>query len=78
MHTAKKGRLICIGTGMRMAGQVTPLAQSYLETADVVVCAVPNIFTRKWIQDIAKEFICVLDYYGDCEIRRQNPTRHLA
>ena len=53
--TIPQGKLICVGTGMRMAGQVTPLAQSYLETADVVVSAVPNIFTRKWIQGIAKE-----------------------
>jgi len=65
--TLPKGKLICVGTGMRMAGQITPLAQSYIETADVVVSAVPNIFTRKWIQGIAKDFICVLGYYEDCD-----------
>jgi precorrin-4 methylase len=72
MTQTKPGKLICVGTGMRMAGQVTPLAQSYIETADVVIAAVPNIFTRKWLQDIAKEFICVLDYYSDCDVAGKN------
>ncbi len=65
--TPGKGKLICVGTGMRMAGQITPLAQSYIETADVVVSAVPNIFTRKWIQGIAKDFIFVLDHYEEMD-----------
>lgn len=53
---------------MRMGGQLTPLARSYIETADVVVAAVPNRFARKWLQDIAKQYICLLDYYADCDI----------
>lgn len=68
----KPGQLICVGTGMRMAGQITPLAQSYIENADVVVSAVPNIFTREWIQSIAKDFICVLDHYDDCKVDGKN------
>jgi len=68
MTQNKQGKLICVGTGMRMAGQLTPLARSYIETADVVVAAVPNRFSRKWLQDIAKEYICLLDYYKDCDI----------
>jgi precorrin-6B methylase 1 len=70
--TAQRRKLVCVGTGMRMAGQVTPLAQSYIETADVVVSAVPNIFTRNWIQGIAREFICVLGYYSDCDVEGKN------
>mgnify|MGYP000889226671 FL=1 len=72
MTPRQKGKLICVGTGMRMAGQITPLAQSYIETADVVVSAVPNIFTRNWIQGIAKDFICVLGYYEECEVEGKN------
>ena len=68
MTEVKHGKLVCVGTGMRMAGQLTPLARSYIETADVVVAAVPNRFSRKWLQDIAKEYICLLDYYADCDI----------
>jgi len=68
----KQGKLICVGTGMRMAGQLTPIARSYIETADVVVAAVPNIFARKWLQDISKDYICLLSYYSDCDIEGKN------
>lgn len=72
MKPARRGQLICVGTGMRMAGQVTPLAQSYIETADVVIAAVPNLFTRQWLQEIAREFICLLGYYSDCDVPGKN------
>ena len=81
MTEVKQGKLVCVGTGMRMAGQLTPLARSYIETADVVVSAVPNIFTRKWIQGIAKDFICVLDHYQEMELPgkgRSDSNRRMA
>jgi precorrin-2 methylase len=68
MNDKKTGKLICVGTGIRMAGQLTPIAQSYIETADVVIAAVPNIFTRKWLQSIAKEYVCLLGYYHDSDV----------
>ena len=67
MNTERKGRLVCVGTGLRMAGQITPIAQSYIETADVVVAAASNIFQRKWLQGLAKEYICLLDHYDVVE-----------
>lgn len=81
MNTSKQGKLICVGTGMRMAGQITPLAKSYIEAADVVVSAVPNLFTRDWIKGLAKDFICVLDYYSDCDVDgkdRRHTYRRMA
>lgn len=76
MTENKKGKLICVGTGMRMAGQLTPIAKSYIETADVVIAAVPNVFTRKWLQGIAKEYICLLSYYaiGDEDGKNRRDT----
>ncbi len=53
---------------MRMSGQLTPLSRSYIETADVVVGVVPNNLARKWLQDIAKKYICLLSYYDDCDV----------
>jgi precorrin-6B methylase 1 len=72
MNTQKIGKLICVGTGMRMAGQMTPIALSHIETADVVIAAVPNPFARKWLQGVAKEYICLLDYYSDCDVEGKN------
>ena len=68
MTPTKQGTLVCVGTGMRMEGQLTPIARSYIETSDVVVAAVPNRFARKFLQGIAKEYVCLLDYYDDCDI----------
>lgn len=70
--TTKLGKLVCVGTGMRMAGQMTPIARSYIETADVVVAAVPNIFAKKWIQEISKEYICLLSFYSECDVEGKN------
>ena len=61
-----------MGTGMRMAGQLTPLARSYIETADVVIGIVPNNYARKWLQEIAKEYVCLLSYYEDCDVSGKN------
>ena len=72
MTPTKQGKLVCVGTGLRMEGQLTPIARSYIETADVVVAAVPNRFARKFLQGIAKEYVCLLDYYRDCDIDGKN------
>lgn len=61
----QQGELICVGTGMRLAGQLTPIAKSHIETADVVVGAVANHLSRDMLQRLAKEFICLWSYYGD-------------
>ena len=68
----RKGKLVCVGTGMRMAGQMTPMSLSYIEHADVVIANVANSFTRKWIQDISKEYICLQDHYSDCDVEGKN------
>ncbi len=72
MTIQKQGSLVCVGTGMRMGGQLTPIAQSYIETFDIVIAAVPNIFTRKWLQGVAKEYICLNSYYEDMNIEGKN------
>jgi precorrin-6B methylase 1 len=72
MNTNKPGRLVCVGTGMRMAGQITPMAQSCIETADVVVAAASNIFQRKWLQGLAKEYICLASHYDVVEEEGKN------
>ena len=72
MTNEKQGRLICVGLGMRMAGQITPIALSYIETADVVVAAAGHHFTRKWLQEISKEYICLLGHYSACDEEGRN------
>ncbi len=68
MTSLKPGKLVCVGTGLRLAGQITPLAQSHIEHADVVIGAVPNGFARKWLQEISKKYVCLLEFYSDCDV----------
>lgn len=72
MANQEQGTLVCVGTGMRMAGQMTPIALSHIETADVVIAAVPNIFARKWLQGVAKKYVCLNDHYEDAKIDGKN------
>lgn len=81
MTNQQAGQLVCVGTGMRMAGQLTPISKSYIETFDVVIAAVPNIFTRQWLQEIAKDFICLNGHYEETKIEgktRRDTYRRMA
>lgn len=81
MTNQKQGSLVFVGTGMRMAGQLTPIAQSYMESFDIVIAAVPNIFTRKWLQGVAKEYVCLNDHYEDTKVdgkTRRDTYRRMA
>ncbi|PXX39755.1 SAM-dependent methyltransferase [Undibacterium pigrum] len=81
MTNQKQGSLVCVGTGMRMAGQLTPIAQSYMESFDIVIAAVPNIFTRKWLQGVAREYVCLNDHYEDTKVdgkTRRDTYRRMA
>ncbi len=57
---------------MRLAGQLTPLARSYIENSDVVFGVVSNGFARKFLQEISKDYVCLLSYYGDCDVEGKN------
>jgi len=72
MTEKKIGKLVCVGTGLRMAGQLTPLSKSYIESFDVVFAAVPNMFTREWLKGVAKNYVCILDHYDDAQLDGKN------
>ncbi len=57
---------------MRMAGQMTPIALSHIESSDVVIAAVPHIFTRQWLREISKEYVCLLEHYSACDEEGKN------
>ena len=72
MTEKKIGKLVCVGTGLRMAGQLTPLSKSYIESFDVVFAAIPNMFTREWLKGVAKNYVCILDHYDDAQLDGKN------
>lgn len=62
---SKPGSLVCVGTGMRLSGQMTLIAKSHIEHADVVLGALANGYSRELLSNMAKDFICLAQYYGD-------------
>jgi precorrin-3B methylase len=60
-----QGSLVCVGTGMRLAGQLTPIAKSHIQSADIVIGAVSNNLSRHWLKSMAKDYICLWSFYGD-------------
>ncbi|MCJ8274514.1 MAG: SAM-dependent methyltransferase, partial [Psychrosphaera sp.] len=60
-----KGSLVCVGTGMRLGGQLTPIAKSHIENADIVMAAVANHLTITLVKNMSKAFVCLSDFYGE-------------
>jgi hypothetical protein len=52
-----KGSLVCVGTGMRLGGQLTPIAKSHIENADIVMAAVANHLTINLVKSMSKAFV---------------------
>ena len=61
----QRGSLTCVGTGMRLSGQLTPISKSHIENADIVLAAVANFMTLELIKGMSKEFVALSDYYGE-------------
>ncbi len=59
------GSLVCVGTGMRLSGQLTPIAKSHIENADIVMAAVANHLTINLVKSMAKAFVCLSSFYGE-------------
>ena len=48
--TRNEGSLTIVGTGIEFAGQLTPAARTWIETADKVLHAVADPLTMHWLQ----------------------------
>jgi len=67
----KRGRLVCVGTGIRHTEQITLAAKTYLQRADVVFGVMPNSIADEWIQQNNPNYINMQKYYGHGKSRNQ-------
>ncbi|WP_244325773.1 SAM-dependent methyltransferase [Shewanella aestuarii] len=70
----KLGRLVCVGTGMQLAGQVGALSQSYIELADIVFTLLPDGFAERWVESLNSNVCSLQGYYaqkGEIKNRRE-------
>jgi len=75
-NTAVKhtGRLVCVGTGMQLGGQISVLSQSYIEIADVVYSLVTDGFSQRWLASLNDKVQSLQPFYaleGELKNRRE-------
>ncbi|MGI2226854.1 SAM-dependent methyltransferase [Shewanella frigidimarina] len=71
----KKGRLICVGTGLQLAGQIGALSLSYIEHADVVFSLVPDGFSERWLMSLNTDVRSLQPYYAQHdEVKNRRDT----
>lgn len=73
MTEAKKGSLVCVGTGMVMAGDISQISLSHIQSAEQVFMLVPDGFTKKWVESLNPNIINLQQFYakkGEVKNRR--------
>lgn len=69
------GSLVCVGTGLQLAGQISVMSRSYIEHADVVFSLLPDGFSQRWIQTINPNVINLQPFYAqDGEVKNRRET----
>ncbi|QYJ77904.1 SAM-dependent methyltransferase [Shewanella acanthi] len=58
------GSLICVGTGLQLAGQVSVLSRSYIEHADIVFSLLPDVFAQQWLKSINPSVVNLQQFYA--------------
>ncbi|WP_410176181.1 SAM-dependent methyltransferase [Shewanella cyperi] len=75
MQVIKNGSLVCVGTGLKLAGQVSVIARSYLEHADVVFSLMPDGFHQRWVEGLNPNVVNLQQFYGrNGEIKNRRIT----
>lgn len=67
----KKGSLVCVGTGIQLAGQITVIAKSYIEEADIVFGVLPDPVAESWISDLNPNFVSLQSLYSESRSRKE-------
>lgn len=65
------GSLVCVGTGIGLAGQITTIAKSHIENADIVFAALPDSIADQWIASLNPNFINLQQFYIDGKVRTE-------
>lgn len=61
----KQGVLTVVGVGMVLGAQITPIAQSYIEQADVVFASMSHGMVEKWVMGMNGDVRNLQQYYAE-------------
>ncbi|MDH0449535.1 SAM-dependent methyltransferase [Shewanella sp. GD04112] len=69
------GSLVCVGTGLQLAGQISVLSRSYIEHADIVFSLLPDGFSQRWLTKINSNVINLQQFYAqNGEVKNRRDT----
>ena len=61
--SSTRGSIACVGMGITLGSHLTPIARSYIETADVVFAALSDHVVELWLQRLNPEVRSLQPYY---------------
>lgn len=64
-----QGSLICVGTGINHAGQISIISESHIKGADIVFCGVAESLTEQWIGSLNPNMVSLQQFYADGKFR---------
>jgi len=64
-----KGSLTIVGTGIRIAGDMTLNSQAQIQQADIVFTVVPDKVSKQWIASLNPNTVDMTEYYGSNKSR---------
>ncbi|WP_223292878.1 MULTISPECIES: SAM-dependent methyltransferase [Shewanella] len=74
-QVSHEGSLVCVGTGLNLAGQISVLSKSYIENADVVFSLVPDGFAQRWLEALNDDVRSLQSFYAqDDEVKSRRDT----
>lgn len=77
MADTDRGTLACVGVGMTLGSHLTPLARSYIESADVVFAGVSDGVVEQWVRRMHGDVRSLQPLYAD-DKPRKNTYREMV
>ncbi len=67
--------LVCVGTGLQLAGQISVSSKSYVEHADIVFSLMPDSLAQKWLEGLNPNNVDLQQFYAkEGEIKNRRDT----
>ncbi|WP_071989645.1 SAM-dependent methyltransferase [Kangiella aquimarina] len=74
----KKGRLVCVGTGIKLMVHMTPISKQQIEQADIVFMAVASSLMGSWIKELNPNIHDLGQYYEQGKSRLETYKQMIA
>lgn len=68
-RASEAGSLVCVGTGMTLGSHITPLARSYIDSADVVFSVMSDGITELWLAKMHADVRSLQSLYAEGKSR---------